>query len=264
MADTASAPVQGGAPAMRGWLATRPQPVRALLIIAQPALAASVARALSHDGYLTRTVPDGAQARAALGDRRPHLAVIDLDLAGGRFLDALGDTAPGVDCLPVIALTGRGDLQTRLAAFDRGVDDVLTIPFAPEELAARARVIVRRTYCAAAPVTPALRLGDLELDLVSRRVRVRGEELHLSALEQGLLYLLAANAGRVVTRDEILDHLWGVDYTAESNVVDRHIRHLRTTLHDNWRRPRYIATVPGQGYRFVPPAADQARPASPA
>ena len=101
-----------------------------------------------------------------------------------------------------------------------------------------------------------LRLGELEIDILNRIVRAGGHELHLTSLEQSLLYLLAANAGRLLTRDEILDHLWGVDYVAESNVVDRHVRNLRAKLQNDWRRPRYIATVPGKGYRFVPVAAD--------
>jgi DNA-binding response OmpR family regulator len=76
--------------------------------------------------------------------------------------------------------------------------------------------------------------------------------LHLTGLEQALLYLLAANAGQVVSRDEILDALWGVDYVVESNVVDRHVRSLRAKLQNDWRHPRFIATVPGKGYRFLP------------
>ena len=82
-----------------------------------------------------------------------------------------------------------------------------------------------------------IHLGELEIDILNRRVRAGGHELHLTALEQSLLYLLAANAGRVLTRDEILDHLWGVDYVAESNVVDRHVRNLRAKLQNDWRRP---------------------------
>ena len=78
------------------------------------------------------------------------------------------------------------------------------------------------------------------------------------ALRNVALDLLAANAGRLLTRDDILDHLWGVDYAAESNVVDRHVRNLRAKLQDDWRRPRYIATFPGRGYRFLPTAADAA------
>ena len=87
-------------------------------------------------------------------------------------------------------------------------------------------------------------------------VRAGTSELHLTGLEQSLLYLLATNAGHVVTRDEILDALWGIDYAAESNVIDRHIRNLRAKLQNDWRKPRFIATVPGQGYRFIPTFSD--------
>ncbi len=104
--------------------------------------------------------------------------------------------------------------------------------------------------------SPVMRIGELEIDILHRRVRVEGHDLHLTPLELSLLYLLAANAGRVLTRDEILDDLWGSDYSAESNVVDRQVRKLRAKLQDDWRRPRYIATVPGKGYRFVLAAED--------
>ena len=110
--------------------------------------------------------------------------------------------------------------------------------------------------------TPVLRLGELEIDILHRRVRAGGLELHLTAVEQNLLYLLAANAGRLLTRDEILDHLWGADYVAESNVVDRHVRNLRAKLQNSHRRPRYIATVPGRGYRFLPTGCDDTTAAS--
>jgi two-component system response regulator RegX3 len=83
-------------------------------------------------------------------------------------------------------------------------------------------------------------------------VRAGDKELHLTSLEQSLLYLLAANAGRLLTRDEILDYLWGADYVAESNVVDRHIRNLRAKLHEHFQGWQYIVTVPGRGYRFQP------------
>ena len=109
---------------------------------------------------------------------------------------------------------------------------------------------------------PVVRFGELEIDILHRRARIDGRDLHLTSLELGLLYLLAANGGRALTRDEILDHLWGVDYAAGSNVVDRHVHTLRVKLRDDWRRPRFIATVPGEGYRFVLTAADSI-PAAP-
>ena len=102
------------------------------------------------------------------------------------------------------------------------------------------------------PFNPVQRLGELEIDILQRLVRAGTSELHLTGLEQSLLYLLAARAGQVVTRDEILDALWGVDYVSESNVVDRHVRNLRAKLQNDWRKPRFIATVPGKGYRFIP------------
>ena len=157
---------------------------------------------------------------------------------------------------PVLALTRRGDLKTKLAAFEQGVDDIMTIPFSPEELLARVLVITRRALGEAVSFNPVQRLGELEIDILQRLVRAGTSELHLTGLEQSLLYLLAARAGQVVTRDEILDALWGVDYVSESNVVDRHVRNLRAKLQNDWRKPRFIATVPGKGYRFIPTFSD--------
>jgi DNA-binding response OmpR family regulator len=142
-------------------------------------------------------------------------------------------------------------LKNKLAAFEAGVDDILTVPFAPEELLARVIALVRRADSDAMTFKPVIKLGELEIDILNRTVRAGTKQVHLTSLEQSLLYLLAANAGRVVTREEILDTLWGVDYVAESNVVDRQIQSLRARLQDDWREPRFIATVPRRGYRFL-------------
>jgi two-component system, OmpR family, KDP operon response regulator KdpE len=229
---------------------------RVLVVIDQPLLAHYVTLALNHGISLTQVAETTQEALAMLATWRPHLAVIDMDLAHGAILERLGYFAPATDRIPVIALTRRGDLQTKLAAFDHGVDDILTVPFSPEELVARVLVVMRRTYHETVTFTPVLQLGDLEIDILNRLVRVHGKDLHLTAIEQNLLYLLAANAGRLVTRDEILDQLWGADYVAESNVVDRHVRNLRIKLQNGWKHPRYIATIPGHGYRFVATASE--------
>lgn len=224
---------------------------RVLLVIDQPGLDQHVTLALSHGISKTQVARNSDEALAAINLWRPHLVVIDMDLARGDILEQLGYTAPSTECLPAIALTRRGDLQTKLTAFDHGMDDILTVPFSPEELVARMLVVMRRTYHELVMFKPVLRLGDLEIDILNRLVRVHGKDLHLTSVEQSLLYLLAANAGKLLRRDEILDQLWGADYVVESNVVDRHIRNLRVKLQDGWRDPRYIATIPGQGYRFV-------------
>jgi DNA-binding response OmpR family regulator len=106
--------------------------------------------------------------------------------------------------------------------------------------------------------TPTSHFGALEIDLLHRRARVDGHDLRLTPLELSLLYVLASNPGRILTRDELLDQVWGSDFSAESNVVDRHVRDLRAKLRDDWRRPRYIATISGKGYRFVLTTEDHA------
>ena len=225
-----------------------------LIVVDQPVLAGVIRLALGHAHLQAVIAPTAADAIAGLA-YLPHLAVVDADLEDGAIIDRMKNVTADSSELPVIALTRRGDLQTKLAAFAQGVDDIMTVPFSPEELVARILAILRRTYGAAAEFTPVIRLGELEIDIMRRSVISGGHELRLTSLEQSLLYLLAANAGRLLTRDEILDHLWGVDYAAESNVVDRHVRNLRAKLQNDWRRPRYIATVPGKGYRFIPTEA---------
>jgi DNA-binding response OmpR family regulator len=230
-------------------------PARTLLVIDQLVLADVVKLALSHGHYSTRVAQSFEEASTALSDWGPHLVILDMDTAGSGILERLADTTREGGRLPVIALTRRGDLKAKLVAFEQGVDDILTVPFSPEEFVARVLALMRRAYREAAVFTPVLRLGDLEIDILNRRVRAGDTELHLTSLEQSLLYLLAANAGRVLTRDEILDYLWGADYVAESNVVDRHVRNLRVKLQNHSRRPHYIATVPGRGFFVITTSA---------
>jgi two-component system KDP operon response regulator KdpE len=228
-------------------------PTRVLLVLDQPAVAELIKLTLNHGAFETRQAVNAVEALAVLGYWRPHLVLLDMELEGVGGARVMGRIGPGAPdgSIPSIALTRRGDLRTKLEAFERGVDDIMTLPFPPEELLARVIALVRRSRPEAALFAPVIRLGELEIDILHRSVRSGSAELHLTALEQSLLYLLAANAGRVVTRDEIVDALWGADYVAEGNVVDRQVRNLRARLSDDWRRPRFIATVPGRGYRFL-------------
>jgi DNA-binding response OmpR family regulator len=235
-------------------------PVRVLVVLDRPMLVELIKLTLNHGVYATRWVKAASDVGTELREWQPHLVIMDMDLGGPVVMRQLADRSLSGARLPVIAVTRRGDLKTKLAAFEAGVDDILTIPFAPEELLARVLALVRRAYSDAVTFTPVIRIGDLEIDILNRTVRAGTSELHLTPLEQSLLYLLAANAGRVVTREEILDTVWGPDYVADSNVVDRQVRNLRARLGDDWRKPRFIASVPGQGYRFVPTATDPGAP----
>jgi DNA-binding response OmpR family regulator len=227
-------------------------PARVLLVLDRTQMVELIKMTLNHGVFAVRAATLRDEVASMLTDWQPHLVLLDMDLDGARIMALLQEQPVGGVRLPVIGLTRRGDLKTKLAAFEAGVDDILTVPFAPEELLARVIALVRRAYSDAVTFTPVIKLGELEIDILNRTVRAGTSELHLTSLEQSLLYLLAANAGRVVTREEILDTLWGVDYVAESNVVDRQIRNLRARLQNDWRQPRFIATVPGRGYRFLP------------
>src|SRR4029079_17813102 len=209
---------------------------------------------LNHGLFVVRSATTLAEAAAILDDWRPHLTVVDMDHNDSTsLLGRLGASNALTGSLtPVLGLTRRGDLKTKLRAFDLGVDDILTVPFSPEELLARSIVITRRAFGSDHPIVPTIRLGEMEIDIVNRQVRAGDSVVHLSGIEQSLLYLLASRGGRGVTRDEILDAIWGTDFMSESNVVDRHIRSLRIKLQNDYRHPRFIATVAGRGYRFIP------------
>jgi DNA-binding response OmpR family regulator len=211
---------------------------------------------LNHGLFDVRAASTFAQAKAIMEDWRPNISVIDMDHDDSVALLKLLGTSNEMRRIgtPVLGLTRMGDLKTKLAAFDLGVDDILTTPFSPEELLARAIVITRRASSVDLPLIPVIRLGEIDVDILNREVRTGTSVVHLSPLEQSLLYLLASCGGRVVTHEEILDTIWGTDFVAESNIVDRHIRSLRIKLQDDYRHPRFIETVQNKGYRFIPTA----------
>ena len=231
---------------------------RALVLLDRPLVVDLIRLTLNHGLFVVRSARSLAEAESILVDWRPHMTIVDMDHDDStellRMLGASNSLRRSVT--PVLGLTRRGDLRTKLKAFDLGVDDILTVPFSPEELLARSIVISRRTTGTDLPLVPTIRLGEIELDIVNRQVRAGGSVIPLSGIEQSLLYLLASRGGQVVTREDILDATWGTDFVAESNVVDRHVRSLRIKLQDDYRHPRFIATVPGQGYRFVPTFSD--------
>ena len=227
---------------------------RVLVMVEQPLIVEVIKLTLNHGVYVTREAQNVSEATAVLGDWQPHLAVIDMDIGGGLLLQQMASGDGGADADPgpgVDAARGSEDQAGRLrAGRRRHHDDPVLARGAARPRAGHHPPRPRR----AVPFDPVLRLGEIEIDILHRQVRAGSSELHLTGLEQSLLYLLAARAGQVVTRDEILDALWGVDYVSESNVVDRHVRNLRAKLQNDWRKPRFIATVPGRGIGSYPPS----------
>jgi DNA-binding response OmpR family regulator len=230
------------------------EPRRALVLHESSLLADLIELTLNHGMFAVRRAAALAAAMPILGEWSPNIALIDMDNDDCLALFALLGVGNPFHrgSTPILGLTRRGDLPSKLKAFELGVDDILTVPFSPEELLARTVVITRRASGVEAPIIPTIQIGEIEIDIVKREVRAGSSVIHLTGIEQSLLYLLASRSGRVVSREELLDAAWGTDFVAESNIVDRHIRGLRVKLQDDYRHPRFIATVPGEGYRFVP------------
>lgn len=220
---------------------------RALIVMNQ-SLASLVSLTLQHGQYEIRTSTNAEECRAIVRDWAPHVAFIDLDRYE-QFIDIVGRGLTHGHT-PIVAFTRRRDTALKLTAYERGADDIVEVPFTLDEIVARPFALLRRAHGLNVTIVPKIRLDGLEVDLIEQRVSVGGRNLRLTPIQQTLLYLLAANAGRALSREDLLSTIWG-EFEIESNVVDRHIRELRVKLNDEWRAPRYIETVPGEGYRFM-------------
>jgi DNA-binding response OmpR family regulator len=208
---------------------------------------------LQHGRYDTRRTTNPEECRDLVGDWAPHIALIDLDLFE-PFIDIIGRGLTHGHT-PIVAFTRRRDTALKLNAYERGVDDIIEVPFTLDEIVARPFALLRRAHGMTVTIVPKIKLDGLEVDLIEQRVSVGGRLLQLTPIQQTLLYLLAANAGKALSREDLLASMWGGEFEIESNVVDRHIRELRVKLGDEWRAPRYIETVPGAGYRFMSQAS---------
>ncbi|MBM6402284.1 response regulator transcription factor [Phycicoccus sonneratiae] len=215
--------------------------MRVLIVEDDTRLAAHVAAALTASGLSVDLAGSVAAADEKAWTTEYDAMVLDRMLPDGDSLGLLARLRARDDTTPVIVLTARADLPDRLAGLDGGADDYLAKPFALPELLARLRALGRRPRTAAPPV---LRLGDLELDPASMRVSRTGRELVLTAKEFALLEHLLRNAGRVVSRSELVEHCWDEFADPASNVVDVRIRLLRGKLGD----PPLVHTVRGAGY----------------
>jgi DNA-binding response OmpR family regulator len=226
-------------------------PTRVLVLIAN-ALGNLVTVTLGHGNYDTQHALSDNDIASAMRDWEPQLAMIDID----HFPKGIEQVGGGMakDGIPILAFTRRRDTKTKLAAYEDGADDIIEVPFTLDEIVARPFALIRRSRGINVRIVPKILLGGrLEVDLLEQTVRMDGgAQLDLTPTQQTLLYLLAANAGDVLTRETLLDSLWGSAFQIESNVVDRHIRELRVKLGDDWRTPRYLETIPGKGYRFTP------------
>jgi DNA-binding response OmpR family regulator len=217
---------------------------------------------LAQAGFTVLLAADGRQALELARAERPDLLVLDLMLPGIDGLEVCRQLRAFSDAY-VLMLTARAEEIDRVVGLEVGADDYLTKPFSPRELVARVRAMLRRPRTsgrqearASEPAeAPAQVLGPLRIDAARHEVTLDGSLLTLTATEYELLLTLAAHPGRVFTRAQLLEQVWGGDYFGDDHVVDVHIANLRRKLREDMARPRLVETVRGVGYRLKATAA---------
>ncbi|MEY4373256.1 MAG: hypothetical protein RL219_2025 [Actinomycetota bacterium] len=209
---------------------------------------ASVKMALEDEGWLVDEAADGETAIELFQRHPSDVILIDIMLPGIDGFELCRTIRRSSD-VPIVMVTARVDTHDVVAGLEAGADDYLTKPFAPKELSARIRALLRRVR----PVSPAharLIFGDLEIVPDEGKVNLGGREVHLTKTEFRLLCELAQNPGRVFSREELLDKVWGYDYFGDGRLVDVHVRRLRTKVEGDPANPRHVVTVRGLGYRL--------------
>jgi DNA-binding response OmpR family regulator len=206
--------------------------------------------ALEDEGYHVHEAPDGATGLAAFAEFEPDLVLLDLrlpDMSGFDVCRALRASS----IVPIIIITAQTDTYDLVAGLEAGADDYITKPVVPKELAARIRALLRRVQLQETSTPRATRLGDVELRREQGIVLKAGREVGLTKTEFRLLCEFADHAGAVLSRDQLLERVWGYEYLGDSRLVDAHVRRLRVKIEDHPDDPHLIVTVRGLGYRLI-------------
>jgi DNA-binding response OmpR family regulator len=229
-------------------------PARKTTIVAaddDPQLLRLVTRNLQLEGYEVVAAMDGQEALDAISTHTPDLVLLDIMMPrmdGFTVCQRVREFS----AVPIVIVTARGQDQDKIHGLDLGADDYLTKPFSVDELLARVRAVLRRSQLSAADTGQGLRstvtIGDLSVDYAQHLVTLSGREVPLTPIEYRIISYLTQNAGRVVTQDLLLEHVWGPEYVGESHMLQVNINRLRHKIEDDPAHPRYLQTKVGVGY----------------
>jgi len=227
--------------------------VRVLVVDDEESFVDALSVGLRSEGFIVHVARDGVEALKVFDDVQPEVVLLDVMLPLMSGLDVCRELRAR-SSVPILMVTARDAELDAVVGLELGADDYITKPYSLRELVARMRAALRRSQSNPALdeilARTTLDIGDVSLDPERHEVLVRGEEIHLPLKEFELLEALMSNAGRVVTRDSLIDQVWGPDYVGDTKTLDVHIKRLRARLEDNPAQPTRIATVRGVGYRF--------------
>jgi DNA-binding response OmpR family regulator len=229
---------------------SRTSMAKVLIVDDEPNIREVVGLYLRRDGHTVVSATDGEEALEAFRESEPDLVVLDLMLPKISGLEVCRRMRADRR-VPLIMLTARGEEEERIVGLSLGADDYVVKPFSPRELAARVAAVLRRVEESSGNVDQkVLSFDGLRIDPNAREILVRGEPRTLTAREFDLLHHLASNPGRVYTREQLMEMVWGYTFSADTSTVTVHVRRLREKVEPDPARPRYLQTVWGVGYKF--------------
>lgn len=208
---------------------------------------------LTSNGYKVITANNGIDAIKLAIEEKPSLILLDLMIPGKDGYDVCKEVRGNseVKNIPIIMLTAKSEELDKILGLELGADDYITKPFSVRELLARVKAVLRRFYIVE-PESNVLTFGDLVADFEKREIIIKDKKLDLTLKEFELLEILIRNKGKILTRDTLLDKIWGYEYIGETRTVDVHIRYLRKKIEEDDKNPKFIETIRGVGYRFNP------------
>jgi two-component system, OmpR family, response regulator RegX3 len=224
---------------------------KVLLIEDEEGLGEALEYQLGREGYEVERVTNGAEGLQRFKTAGGDLVLLDLMLPGMPGEDVCKEIRRESN-VPIIMLTARDTEIDKILGLELGADDYVTKPFSTRELVARIKAVLRRTSTEVGGNGSALEGGGIRLDRERFEVTVHGEPTHMPRKEFELLELLMANMGRVLTRDTLIDRVWGADYFGDTRTLDVHIKRLRAKCEEDPHNPRHLLTIRGLGYKFVP------------
>ena len=222
---------------------------RVLVVEDEESFSEALSFMLRKEGYEVEVAADGAKALALFDRSGADLVLLDLMLPGVSGTEVCRQLRAKSN-VPIIMVTAKDGEVDKVVGLELGADDYVTKPFSSRELVARVRAVLRRQGVGDEPVTGIVEAGPVRIDIDRHAVTVRGQQVNLPLKEFDLLELLMRNAGRVLTRAQLIDRVWGADYVGDTKTLDVHIKRLRAKVEEDPGNPVFIQTVRGLGYRF--------------